>query len=307
VSKLLRSVKCGSSIFPSPLSIPIAVSTEDTVSTAFKTMIDNEILAVPVIQEDTGGVISVFSMLDVLSQIVNHFSETDILGLLVPDTETWQYFYSKLLGTKDQVTNERLDKLFEKRMFEFEELDPVYTVYSDFPLENALELMIGSKAHRVVVLDRETGQFSNFITQSRVLELLNDVLPEVPEYNQPIGGLLFWQNPLKHIETVQEDELVFKAFKDMARKQVSGLAVLNQKGELVGSISVSDLKLLEFDFTFFAMLGNSVKEYLKNVANPELLYEKPVRFKALREALAVLPKPVVTCTLTDTVLALWPV
>jgi len=297
--RLLRGIKCDSVIFPSMVSIPVTVSSTDTLATAFKSMIDNQVLAVPVINSNSGQVISVFSMLDLLAYITSSFTEEDFKGLASEDSETWHYFYSKLLGTKDHLANERLDNVFGKKLFEFENLDPLITVYSDFPLQTAIELMIGSKSHRVVVLDKETGQFSNFISQSRIIELLVKLMPDLPNYyNLSITDLLL-QKGASHVDTVREDEMALNAFKKMVEKKVSGLGVVNDKGELVGNISISDLKLLEFDLTFFALLGSSVKDYLRDISRQDLLHQKPVRFQALREALASLPKPVVTCKMAD--------
>jgi len=75
--------------------------------------------------------------------------------------------------------------------------------------------------------------------------------------------------------------------------------VLNDQGVIVGNISTSDIKLLEFDMIFFNLLGYSVRDYLNLVSKPELLYERPIRFRPLREALSILPRPVVTCRSSD--------
>jgi CBS domain-containing protein len=251
-----------------------------------------------VINEDTGDVVTVLSALDLVSYIVEKFPEEDFVKLKERSSEVWQSFYGKMIGTKNQIVNERIDHLLEKRLFDFETIDPVYSVYGTFPLQTAVELMVGSRAHRVVVLD-ERGRFSNFISQARLLELLLPVMSGLPELSRPLIELGLWEKAIKDVAIIHESDMAYRAFKRMKEKRLSGLAVVNSEGVIVGNISVSDLKLLEFDMIFFNLLGNSVKEYLRLVSSPELLYERPIRFRPLREALSLLPRPVVTCKLSD--------
>jgi len=298
VRGLLLELKCSSALFPSPNSLPITISTNNTVLDALRVLIDNQILAVPVLNEDTGDVVSVLSVLDLLSYIVEQFPEEDFVKLNQRSSEIWQSFYGKMVGTKEQIANERIVHLLGKKLFDFEALDPVYSVYGNFPLQTAVEFMVGSKAHRVVVLDQK-GHFSNFISQARLLEVLLPVMSGLPELSRPLIELGLWEKAIKDVETIDESEMAYRAFKKMKEKRVSGLAVVNSSGVIVGNISVSDLKLLEFDLIFFNLLGTSVKEYLRLVSKPELLYERPIRFQPLREALSLSPRPVVTCRLSD--------
>jgi len=46
---------------------------------------------------------------------------------------------------------------------------------------------------------------------------------------------------------------------------VSGIAVVNDAGILVGNISVNDIKLINFDLSYFNLLTLSVKEYLQKL------------------------------------------
>lgn len=47
----------------------------------------------------------------------------------------------------------------------------------------------------------------------------------------------------KPVVTIEENEMAIKAFKVMKEQKVSAVAVVNKDGNLVGTISVNDLKV----------------------------------------------------------------
>jgi CBS domain-containing protein len=261
-------------------------------------MIDNQLLAIPVIDDNTAQPISILSMFNLVSYIVDQSTEDDLLEIKFRSDQQWQFLYDRMISTKDSIALQRLDKLLQKKMFEFEELDPVYMVCGSFPLKSVADLMVATKAHRILVLD-EKGHFANVISQTRLLEILSAIMTGFPELSRPIIQTELWARAIKHVESIHEYEMAFIAFRKMKEKKVSGLAVLNDQGVIVGNISTSDIKLLEFDMIFFSMLGYDIAGYLNLVSKPELLHQKPIRFRPLREALSILPRPVVTCRSSD--------
>jgi len=77
--------------------------------------------------------------------------------------------------------------------------------------------------------------------------------------------------------------------------------VIDEHGHVAGNISVNDLKLLDFDLKFLNMLGLPVKEYLE-VLNEQTVHQEhaPVRIASLRRFLKNASRPVLTCSLDDT-------
>jgi len=218
VLRFLREIKCDSAIFPSPLSLPITISTTATVADALKIMIDNQLLAVPVIDENTSEAISILSMFHLVSYIVDQSSEEDLLEIKFRSSQTWQLLYDRMISTKDTIALQRLDKLLQKKMFEFEDLDPVYTVYGTFPLQAVADLMVGTKAHRILVLD-EKGRFANVISQTRLLEILGSIMAGFPELSRPITQIGLWEKAIKNVESIHEYDMAFNAFKKMKEKK----------------------------------------------------------------------------------------
>jgi len=71
----------------------------------------------------------------------------------------------------------------------------------------------------------------------------------------------------KEVITILNTETAYKSFKLMIEKGVNGLAVVNRDGELVGNISISDIKLIGWNADYWNLLGFSIKDYLQQICN----------------------------------------
>jgi len=65
----------------------------------------------------------------------------------------------------------------------------------------------------------------------------------------------------------------------MLEKRVSGLPVVNERGELVGNISMSDIKLIGWNADYWNILGLPIREYIAQLAShPESLFIRNYNF-----------------------------
>jgi len=240
-------------------------------------------------------------MIDLLNLIIDTCNEEELRGLETEPKAVWEQLYEQLLDKKHKVVNTKVQEVVQRKLQDFNFLDPVVTVKSHQPLADAIQLMVANRCHRVVVVNNE-DKFVNFITQSRALQVLSAVFGAVPEVHKSILELGLAGNAIKDVAHVTDQDIAFQAFNLMRKKNVSGVAVLDELGHVVGNISVNDLKLLEFDMKFLNMLGLSVKEYLKIMNDPQTLHqEHPVRAFNLRRFLKNNAyRPVLTCSLDDT-------
>jgi len=71
----------------------------------------------------------------------------------------------------------------------------------------------------------------------------------------------------KSVVTVRDTDVTYKAFKLMIEKKVTGVAVVDANGKLIGNISVSDFKFAEFEHRFWDLLGSPVLKYLEQVTD----------------------------------------
>ena len=98
--------------------------------------------------------------------------------------------------------------------------------------------------HRVPIIDDGADRsLINLVTQSQFLRFLNA--------NKAVLGkkgsktLRECQQFFKKIVTVAEKTMVVDAFKVMVDGHITGLAVVNDKGELVGNLSSRDVKCVD--------------------------------------------------------------
>jgi len=264
IGSFLREFKCKSSLFPRVLAGLITVHQNDTLESTFRTLIDKKILSVPVLNEKDKPIGS-FGMKDVMNILVTSFKEEDL----------------KDLKDKKNIMDLFASKgLLNRPLQDFPEigqLEQTFSVRFDEPIINAVKTMVDTRAQRLLVLDSE-GRVINIITQSRVVAILSSLLDSFPEANSSLKELGIG---MKDVITLPDDISAFQAFKIMRDKNASALGVVNKEGVLVGNVSISDLKLLGYDFQFFNLLSYPLREYLKEVYSPKHR-EKQIRARIIQ-------------------------
>jgi len=102
----------------------------------------------------------------------------------------------------------------------------------------------------------------NLITQSRIVSLVN--MMEAPILGKSLQDL---NVGTRNVVTIRNTETAYKGFQTMISKKISGLAVVNETGELLGNLSVADIKLVGWNADYWNLLGLSIKEYLQQLAS----------------------------------------
>ncbi|EFA78474.1 cystathionine-beta-synthase domain-containing protein [Heterostelium album PN500] len=143
--------------------------------------------------------------------------------------------------------------------------NPFLPVEATAPLKVAIELMVKWNVHRVPVIDSE-GTLVSILTQSRVLEFINN---HVMEFNEN-GVLLKKIEEISNLGTsdvisITDDNMAIEAFQLIYDKKVSAVAILNDKGELTGNISVSDLKMIGYDGGLMSRLFLPIRTFTQMV------------------------------------------
>jgi CBS-domain-containing membrane protein len=107
-------------------------------------------------------------------------------------------------------------------------------------LDSVCLLLSDPYIHRVPVLD-EDGKIVNIISQSSIIQVLSqkctkegDVDIDVPLSQHPEIGS-------KPVLTVNKNESVINTFRLLEKKNLSGVALVDEKGRLVGSTTGKDL------------------------------------------------------------------
>jgi len=197
----------------------VMVQASDSISDVLEKLAQNFIQSAPVI--DQNGIIGFIDVLDLVS------------------------FACSIVGME---RTKPLDHVMKKFMEEFNK--PVLEImnismrdrWMDIPsmrnLQDFVKQLAKPNVHRVTVSD-ETGHIG-IITQSSLLQFLYENRASLGERIKLRVADLWPES--KHIATIRYDESVIRAFRDITRDHISGLAVVNNEGKLVGNISASDIK-----------------------------------------------------------------
>jgi len=138
------------------------------------------------------------------------------------------------------------------------------TLYKEWSVWSALEKIVRSGVRSQAVVN-ENGEVHGIITQSMLIGWL---------YNNLDSAL----RPISHIPvtdipaatdtmaiSIVEHEPAIKAFKLMADKRVSGVSIVNEKGELTNVISIRDLRGMAPTAEHFLRLFHPVVEFKREV------------------------------------------
>jgi len=114
--------------------------------------------------------------------------------------------------------------------------------------------------HRLAVIDRESRQLYNLVTQGMVIRFIFDNLEHLGSIkNKPLKEV---DNAIIKVISVKSSSKTIEAFNHMVAKDIGAVAVVNDVDKLVGALSLRDIKLLSSDLRFFWRLHQSVGDFL---------------------------------------------
>jgi len=113
-------------------------------------------------------------------------------------------------------------------------------VYKGFSTLYAMEFMSRTGAHRVPQLNK-FHKVVNILTQSMIISLFDQNLNRFGDIKQfKVSSMI--PMLVQGLIVVQDSDLALNAFNKMVDKNISGLAVVNDSGVLVDTISIRDLR-----------------------------------------------------------------
>jgi len=135
--------------------------------------------------------------------------------------------------------------------------NPFFSFDQNAPLKVAVDLMVQKKLHRFAVVDG-ANKVVTVVTQSQILKLIHKNLPIFKTaIHKTIGELNLG---IRKVEKVLDSQIVVDAFKIIIDKKVSGIAVVDAQGNLIGDVTATDLQRIKSDSLHKFWL--SVNEYL---------------------------------------------
>jgi CBS domain-containing protein len=215
----------------------------DTVQETMQKLIENKIWAAPVVSEN-GSVNRTLDMLDLVAYTT--LKNIDPLSTTTKSThkQVQEYFHHRIKGLTGLSRRNQLVFATPDKNIRF-----LLQTFNRF-------------THRVWV--RHQGDIIGVVTPMMILRLLNEHKDELKEeMSRKVSEI--W--PEKHLPlTVNHNERLMNAFHKIFHWKISGLAVVDDHGKIVGNISASDLKFMEFTKPelFFDQLLLPIKEFFKS-------------------------------------------
>jgi len=232
---------------------------EDTIVDVWKGLIKNNFWSCPVLQKTKNKYYGFVDLMDILHTIIELYGKQR----LEEDSDFWDG------NAKDEIFQAKTVK--DVMTYPMSRENPFHPVTKGYSLFAAFELLAREHGlHRVPVVDSER-KLVNMITQTQIVQFLNKNINKIGSIkDKPITML---PSAKSTVIRIHENETTIEAFKLMHYKDISGVAVINDDGKLVGAISHSDLKLIQADGRMFWRLYQTVKNFL--LKNRKEGYDRP--------------------------------
>jgi len=237
----------------------ITIHEKWNLTESLKVLIDNKILSAPVVKDD-GSVVGQIDVVDLVVFVV-HLSK-----------RAQEIFMSLgLIGKQHAIdfsevhVDERIENLFlaydeSSAIVNFSKRNPMKCIPPTSTFPELCTALIHN--HRVSVINSANGKIENYITQSDIIKIFfknRELLGVVG--NKSIGQLNI--GTVDVISVKKHDQLI-EAFKQIAIKGVSAVAVIDAEGCLLGDITAHDMHEVNPE-----VLLMTVIDYIKTSKEPK--------------------------------------
>lgn len=228
----------------------ICMDSEDNIAEALQGLKEHGIVSAPVWDRKRKGFLGFVDVLDIVCLILDKLPVDEIR----PGKNAIRLNISQL-RIKD-ATN-------------ISQHNPWCPVYIGKPLLSMMDMFSGGSIHRVPISD-EQGTIVSIISQAKVVEFLSGIIPTFGNAANKTVAACF---VTKRVECTHLEDRVIDAFSKIKQLRLSGLAVVDNEGVLVGNISASDMKSVVVD-NLYADLREPVSVLMKRSAEE---FEHPFR------------------------------
>jgi len=223
----------------------MCVQVDDSLKSVFHKLAVEGFTGAPVVDGST--YVGFISILDLVKFTYNLFWGDKV--------EEWVNFWEKEQKFCNSLVSDILLKPDEFMR------DPFPPVYRDFTCFHALETMAKAGLHRICVLDKSTKRITGIYTQSMVISEFRQYKDMMGEPLRKLQIKEFLNDIGSPVITVKETEKAITAFNLMHERNVSGLAIVDNNGVLVNTITAKDLRGVGTSGEYFFRLFKPVTEY----------------------------------------------
>ncbi|GAM22994.1 hypothetical protein SAMD00019534_061690 [Acytostelium subglobosum LB1] len=225
---------------------------DDNLCKVFKGLCDKKFLSVPVFtQGDRKKWLSFIDIFDIVKYVNHHFGKEK----MSPEHDFW-----KLSQESEQFQGLRVDDVMS---FPTKE-NKFHPITQDYSLLSVVEIMARDQhAHHIPILNNmKERHLVSILTMSQMVKYVHDNLQYLGTKKDLLVSEMRGLCNDGDIVTVPTTMITIDAFKLMEEKNISGLAVVDDKGVLVDTLSTRDLKAMATDGSLFWKLYRPVSAFL---------------------------------------------
>jgi CBS domain-containing protein len=243
----------------------VCVHANEPVKDVFKKLVVEGFLGAPVLNRND-KYIGFIDMLDLVNFSTNLFGG----GQYERSKSGWQSFLDEEKRFKETTVRE----VMKRRPLLPRVPDGTYPVMQGFSLFHPYEVLARTGLRRVAVTD-DKSNIVGLVTQSMLISL-------VGQNKSRLGAILglkvrdFEKHLVSQFVVVKETDKAIDAFRLMAEKNVSGVAVVNSDGILVDTLSIRDLRGIGVDAERFHRLFYEVS-FFKELTRAEFKKQTPAQ------------------------------
>jgi len=218
----------------------------DTLPDLFKKLVDNNVLAVPVLnqKQDYYGMVEIFDIVRFVTEMFTDVTNTSMLDL------------ERLFSSDVKFSNAIVADIMQ---WPLRKVNPFHPVPKGYSLFSACEILSLSNARRVPVIDSD-GQVADVVTQSMLIDFLWQNIEKIGTLaDKKVQDIQLLHN---HVVTqVDSSTKAIVAFREMVNRQVDHVAIVDAEGKLIDNLSLRDLRGIRPDVKVFYRLWSSALEY----------------------------------------------
>jgi len=209
----------------------ISATASQTIPEVLKLLTENNILSVPIWNEAEKKFDRFVDLLDIVMMVVVLGAAKDLVDALSTREVDWKEYI------------EQESKIFSsepvRELADASERNPWVSVSSVLPILSLMDMFSKDvNLHRVMVTDNDQNVIG-VITQSRMIQFLQDNVDKFPTLAATnVKDIVRTTD----VVSITPDKKAMDAYQLIISSQVSGVAIVNEQGELVGVISASDVR-----------------------------------------------------------------
>jgi len=240
----------------------VVLSCDMTVSDALNILVEEEILSAPVWDPNQNAFVANLDMRDIVNLISNSYHQNE------------DFDPQKLIQIMNQ--DEKFTKRSIKDVFKFSADFPFFNVTESASIYDVLVQMVesGDKDHRRALVFGDTGPrdlkaLKSIISQAAIINLIGTSKSKIGvTANLSVAEVsnLDWEKSKAQVVSIQGTSNMIEGFALMGEKNISGLAVVDEHGQLLGTVGSRDVKgLITSHRLDLTRLKLTVREYINYI------------------------------------------